>query len=181
MKKTLQTPLTEDMVRDLKAGDMVYLSGVIYTGRDAAHKKMVESLKKGENLPFNPENAVIYYTGPSPSKPGEVIGSCGPTTSYRMDDYSPLLLEKGLRGMIGKGMRDEQVIKAMKSYTGVYFGAMGGCAALLASCVKSSELIAYPELGPEAIRRLEVEDLPVIVIIDHEGNNLYEKALEGNL
>lgn len=174
MKKKITTPLTIEKVKNLKAGDVVLLSGVIYTGRDAAHKKMVEMLKNNESLPFDPMNQVIYYVGPSPTKPGEVIGSCGPTTSYRMDAYSPTLLKKGLRGMIGKGMRNTEVIEAMKNHTGVYFGANGGCAALLAKCVKSCEVIAYPELGAEAVHRLEVEDFPIIVIIDSDGNNLYE-------
>jgi len=174
MKKKIATPLTIEKVKDLVAGDVVLLSGIIYTGRDAAHKKMVETLANHESLPFDPMDQIIYYVGPSPTKPGEVIGSCGPTTSYRMDAYSPTLLEKGLRGMIGKGMRNNEVVQAMKNNFGVYFGANGGCAALLAKCVKSCEVIAYPELGAEAVHRLEVEDFPVIVVIDFQGNNLYE-------
>ncbi|SHN88053.1 Fe-S-containing hydro-lyase [Desulfitobacterium chlororespirans] len=172
----LELPLTQDKVADLKAGDSLLLSGVIYTGRDAAHKKMVEALFRGEELPFDVRNQVIYFVGPTPPKPGQVIGSAGPTTSGRMDAYSPMLIERGLTGMIGKGLRSEEVIGAMKKHGAVYFGAIGGSGALLAKRIVSAEVIAYPELGPEAIRRLEVKDFPVMVVIDKHGNNLYESG-----
>lgn len=174
MEIKLTTPLTHDMVNSLKSGDRVLLSGEIYTARDSAHKRMIEALEKGEKLPMDIKNAVIYYAGPTPAKPGRVIGSCGPTTSYRMDSYAPKLIELGLTGMIGKGMRDENVIEAMKKYGAVYFGAIGGAGALIAECVKSAEIIAYEDLGTEAVRRLVVEDFPITVIIDKYGNNLYE-------
>ena len=171
----ITTPLTPEVARTLKAGDSVEITGVIYTSRDAAHKRFVEALDKGEKLPADFENAIIYFAGPAPAKPGQPIGSVGPTTSYRMDPYSPRMIrEAGLTGMIGKGKRSQEVIDAMKECGGVYFGAIGGCAALLAKCVKKAEVIAYEDLGAEALRRLEVEDLPVTVIIDSEGNNLYE-------
>ncbi len=172
----LELPLTQDKVAHLKAGDSLLLSGVIYTGRDAAHKKMVEALSRGEELPFDVRNQVIYFVGPTPPKPGQVIGSAGPTTSGRMDAYSPMLIERGLTGMIGKGLRSEEVIGAMKKHGAVYFGAIGGSGALLAKRIISAEVIAYPELGPEAIRRLEVKDFPVMVVIDKHGNNLYESG-----
>ncbi|HVJ50784.1 Fe-S-containing hydro-lyase [Desulfitobacterium sp.] len=170
----LETPLTHEKVAQLKSGDNVLISGVIYTGRDAAHKKMVDALARGEALPFDVKDQVIFFVGPTPPKPGQVIGSSGPTTSYRMDAYSPTLIERGLTGMIGKGLRSEEVIAAMKKYGAVYFGAIGGSGALLAKRIVAAEVIAYPELGPEAVRRLEVKDFPVMVIIDQEGNNLYE-------
>jgi len=170
----LETPLTREKVAQLKTGDNVLISGVIYTGRDAAHKKMVEALARGEALPFDVKDQVIFFVGPAPAKLGQVIGSAGPTTSYRMDAYSPTLIEQGLTGMIGKGLRSKDVIEAMKKYGAVYFGAIGGSGALLAKRIVSAEVIAYPELGPEAVRRLEVKDFPVMVLIDHEGNNLYE-------
>lgn len=170
----LETPLTQEKVAQLKTGDNVLISGVIYTGRDAAHKKMVEALARGEALPFDVKDQVIFFVGPTPAKPGQVIGSAGPTTSYRMDAYSPTLIEQGLTGMIGKGLRSNEVIEAMKKNGAVYFGAIGGSGALLAKRIVAAEVIAYPELGPEAVRRLEVKDFPVMVIIDHEGNNLYE-------
>ncbi len=169
----LTTPLTEEQVRNLKAGDNVLISGIIYTGRDAAHKRMVEALDKGEKLPFDPEGQVIYYVGPTPTKPGHAIGSCGPTSSYRMDPFAPRLLDLGLRGMIGKGKRNDQVIDSMKKNGAVYFGAIGGAAALISKSVVKCDIIAYEDLGPEAVRRLEIKDFPVIVIIDSEGNNLY--------
>lgn len=172
----LELPLTQDKVAHLKAGDSLLLSGVIYTGRDAAHKKMVEALSRGEELPFDVRNQVIYFVGPTPPKPGQVIGSAGPTTSGRMDAYSPVLIERGLTGMIGKGLRSEEVIAAMKKHGAVYFGAIGGSGALLAKRIVSAEVIAYPELGPEAIRRLEVKDFPVMVVIDKHGHNLYESG-----
>lgn len=174
MKKKIMLPLTKEKVRELKAGDEVLLSGVIYTGRDAAHKKLNEAIEKGEQLPFDVENAVIYYVGPAPAKPGAVIGSCGPTTSYRMDDLTVPLFEKGLSGMIGKGQRNQTVIDGMKTYEAVYFAAIGGAGALIASSIKSSEVIAYEELGTEAVRRLEVEDFPCVVVIDAQGNNMYD-------
>ncbi len=170
----LTTPLSEEDVRKLKAGDVVNLTGVIYTARDAAHKRLVDLIEKGEELPFELEGSVIYFVGPTPPKPGEPIGSAGPTTSYRMDSYSPTLLKHGSRGMIGKGKRSQEVKDACKKYGGVYFGATGGAGALLGKRIKKAEVIAYPELGPEAIRRLEVEDFPVTVINDTYGNDLYE-------
>ena len=172
--KKLQTPFTREMARSLKAGDACLISGVIYTARDAAHKRLCELVAQGKPLPMNMENAIIYFVGPTPAKPGQAIGSAGPTTSYRMDAYSPALISIGQTGMIGKGKRGSEVIEAMKTYGAVYFGATGGCGALLSKCIKKSEIIAYEDLGAEAIRRLEVEDFPVTVIIDSEGNNLYE-------
>lgn len=172
--KKIRLPLTEETVRFLKAGDRVLLSGYIYTSRDAGHKRMCEALEKGEKLPFEIENSVIYYVGPTPAKEGGIIGSAGPTTSGRMDKYAPVLMQKGLRGMIGKGERNQEVISAMKEYGCVYFGAIGGAGALLSQCVKSNELIAYENLGAEALRKLYVEDMPLTVIIDCLGNNLYE-------
>ena len=168
------TPLTEQTVSALKCGTNVLLNGVIYTARDAAHKKMVEALAAGEDLPFDPQGQVIYFVGPTPAPPGRIIGSAGPTTSGRMDAYSPVLLRRGLRGLIGKGSLAEQVIKAIQETGSVYFGAIGGAGALLSTCIKKAEVIAYPDLGPEAIRKLEVEDLPAVVLIDCYGNNLYE-------
>jgi fumarate hydratase subunit beta len=170
----IETPLTPDKVAQLKVGDNVLLNGILYTGRDAAHKKMVEALNRGEGIPFDVRNQVIYFVGPSPAKPGQVIGSAGPTTSGRMDAYSPILLARGLTGMIGKGALSDNVINAMKKYGAVYFGAIGGAGALIAKRIVSSEIIAYPELGPEAVRRIEVRDFPVMVIIDSQGNNLYD-------
>jgi fumarate hydratase subunit beta len=170
----LKTPLTNEDVEKLKAGDIVYLTGTVYTARDAAHKRLVDLINEGKELPFDLKGAVIYYVGPTPPKPGEVIGSAGPTTSYRMDPYAPILIEKGLKGMIGKGKRNEAVKEACKKHKAVYFGAVGGAAALIAKAIKKAEVIAYPELGPEAIRRLEVEDFPVVVVNDVYGNDLYE-------
>lgn len=172
--KRINLPLSEEVVLSLKSGDRVLLSGYIYTSRDAGHKRMCEALKKGEKLPFEIENSVIYYVGPTPAKDGQIIGSAGPTTSGRMDKYAPILMQKGLRGMIGKGARSEQVIKAITEYKCIYFGAIGGAGALLSQCVKSNELIAYEDLGAEALRKLYVEDMPLTVIIDCFGNNLYE-------
>ncbi len=170
----IETPLTQAKLAQLKAGDNVLLNGVLYTGRDAAHKKMVEALNRGEALPFDVRDQVIYFVGPTPAKLGQVIGSAGPTTSGRMDAYSPILIAKGLTGMIGKGLRSLEVITAMKEHGAVYFGAIGGAGALIAKRIISAEIIAYPELGPEAVRRIEVRDFPVMVIIDSQGNNLYE-------
>ena len=172
---TITLPLTEETAVRLKAGDSVRLSGTIYAARDEAHEKMIELLEKGEDLPFPIEDATIYYVGPAPAKPGQSIGSAGPTTSGRMDVYTPPLLEKGLRGMIGKGERDNAVIEAMKRRRAVYFGAIGGAGALLAKCITSQEIIAWPELGPEALRKLTVKDLPLIVVIDTEGRDLYKR------
>ena len=173
MKKRITLPLTKELAATLKAGDEVLLTGEIYTARDAAHKRMCETLKRGDKLPFDPTDATIYYVGPTPAREGQIIGSCGPTTSGRMDAYSPILIAEGARGMIGKGERDEAVISAMREHTGVYFGAIGGAGALLSRCVKHSELVAYEDLGTEAIRRLYVEEMPLVVVIDSEGNNLY--------
>ena len=174
MTKAIHTPLTHEMARTLKAGDSCLISGTIYTARDAAHKRLCELVAKGEKLPLDIENAIIYFVGPTPAKPGQAIGSAGPTTSYRMDAYSPTLIGIGQTGMIGKGKRSPEVIEAMKQHGAVYFGAIGGCGALLSKCIKKAEVIAYDDLGAEAIRRLEVEDFPVVVIIDSEGNKLYQ-------
>lgn len=173
-KRKIKLPLTRELAKTLRAGDSVLVTGTVYTSRDAGHKRMCESLAKGEPLPFDPENATIYYVGPSPAKPGQVIGSAGPTTSGRMDAHAPAMMAAGARGMIGKGARLPEVIEAMKEHCGVYFGAVGGAGALLAKCIKSSELIAYEDLGAEALRKLYVEDMPLVVIIDCCGNNLYE-------
>lgn len=170
----LTLPLTEEKVRSLKAGDSVLITGVIYTGRDAAHKRMVEGLDRGEELPTDLTDQIIYYVGPTPAKPGQPIGSAGPTTSGRMDAYAPRIIAKGLRGMIGKGYRTPEVVEAMKKHGAVYFVAIGGAAAYIAKSIKSYEVIAYEDLGPEAHARLYVEDFPVIVAIDSEGNNFYE-------
>ena len=176
MEKRITTPLTIEKTRDLHCGDNVLISGVIYTGRDAAHKRLCELLAEGKELPIDVTDAIIYYVGPAPAQPGQVIGSAGPTTSYRMDAYAPDLLNIGLKGMIGKGKRSAEVVDAMKKNGAVYFGAIGGAGALLAKCIKKAEVVAYDDLGAEAIRRLEVEDLPAVVIIDSEGNNLYEQG-----
>jgi len=170
----ITTPLTREAVRDLKAGDSCLISGVIYTARDAAHKRLCELVEAGKELPMDVTDSIIYFVGPTPAKPGQAIGSAGPTTSYRMDAYSPTLIAQGLTGMIGKGKRGPEVIAAMKEHGAVYFGAIGGCGALLSKCIKKAEIVAYEDLGAEAIRRLEVEDFPAIVIIDSQGNNLYE-------
>lgn len=176
MEKHITLPITREMARELKSGDDVLLSGVIYTARDAAHKRLVELLEAGKELPIDIANATIYYVGPAPAQPGQVIGSAGPTTSYRMDAYAPALIAEGQTAMIGKGKRNEHVVNAMKEYGAVYFGAIGGAGALLSKCIKKAEVVAYEDLGAEAIRRLEVENLPVTVIIDCEGNNLYENG-----
>ena len=181
MAKKITLPLTEELAKTLKAGDEVLLTGVIYTSRDAGHKRMCEALARGEKLPFDPENATIYYVGPTPAKPGQVIGSAGPTTSGRMDAYAPTMMSVGARGMIGKGARLPEVVDAMKKYAGVYFGAIGGAGALLAKSIKSAKLVAYEDLGAEALRELYVEDMPLVVIIDSEGTNLYEKGRESYL
>jgi len=172
----LETPLTVEEVEQLHIGDKVLLSGELYTGRDAAHKRLIEQLERGEPPPFPLEGAVIYYVGPAPAKPGMAIGPAGPTTSYRMDPYTPRLLELGLRGMIGKGNRGPEVREALKRYKAVYFISTGGAAALLAERIKKAELIAYEDLGPEAVRRLIVEDFPVIVANDIYGGDIYEEG-----
>ena len=176
MAISVKTPLSHEDARKLKAGDSVLLTGTIYTSRDAGHKRMVELLNRGEDLPFDPQDATIYYVGPSPARPGQIIGSAGPTTSGRMDAYAPRLLSVGARGMIGKGARSPEVIEAMKRYSGVYFGAIGGAGALLAKCIKKAELIAWEDLQSEALRKLWVENMPLVVVIDCEGNDLYEKG-----
>ena len=175
-RRVLKAPFTDDVVRSLKAGDMVYISGTIYTARDAAHKRLVEMLAEGKPMPFDFDGQAVYYAGPCPAKPGKHIGSVGPTTGGRMDAYSPTLIAEGLKVMIGKGSRSKEVVDALKQYTGVYFAAIGGAAALMAKCVKSAEVIAFDDLGTEAIRRLEVEELPVIVVLDCQGNNAYERG-----
>ncbi len=173
----LKTPLSNADVEKLKAGDKVLLNGVIYTGRDAAHKRLFDLLQGGKPLPIDLKGQVIYYVGPAPAKPGQVIGSAGPTTSGRMDAYSPKLIEMGLKGMIGKGMRKKEVVEAMKKYKAVYFAATGGAGALLAKAIKKAQVVAYEDLGPEAINRLEVQDFPVIVVNDTEGNDLYQEGM----
>ena len=177
----LTAPFDRETARTLKSGDSVLLSGVIYTARDAAHKRLCELVAAGKELPLDMQGATIYYVGPTPAKEGQPIGSAGPTTSYRMDAYSPTLIAQGETGMIGKGKRGPEVVAAMKEHGAVYFGAIGGCGALLSKCVKKAEVIAYEDLGAEAIRRLEIEDLPVTVIIDSEGNNLYEAGRKAYL
>ena len=175
---TLTTPLSSEDTKMLKAGDTVFLNGTIFTARDAAHKRLVELIEKGEELPFDLEGSVIYFVGPTPPKPGDPIGSAGPTTSYRMDSYSPTLLKHGSKGMIGKGKRNQAVKDACVAYDGIYFGATGGAGALLGKQIKSAEVIAYPELGPEAVRKLEVVNFPVTVINDTYGNDLYQMGRE---
>lgn len=174
----INAPLTEETIGSLKAGDTVSISGTIYTARDAAHKRMIALLEEGKELPFDIQGQVIYYVGPCPAKPGQVIGSAGPTTSSRMDAYAPKLIELGLKGMIGKGLRSKEVVQAMNQKSAVYFGAIGGAGALIARSITKEEVIAFPELGPEAVRKLEVKDFPAVVIIDSQGNNLYESGRE---
>ena len=181
MSRKIHTPLTREEARTLRAGESCLLSGVIYTARDAAHKRLCERLDRGEELPMDIRDAVIYFVGPTPAKPGQAIGSAGPTTSYRMDAYSPKLIRAGLTGMIGKGKRGDEVVAAMKECGAVYFGAIGGCGALLSRCIRKAEVIAYDDLGAEAVRRLEVEDFPVVVVIGSEGNNLYQTGREAYL
>jgi fumarate hydratase subunit beta len=176
MAKKVMLPLTDETLEDLRAGDDVLLNGVIYVGRDAAHKRMIEALDRGETLPFDIKGQTIYFMGPSPARPGKPIGSAGPTTSGRMDGYSPRLMAEGLKGMIGKGMRSPAVKEAMKQYKAVYFGAIGGAGALASRSIKKSEVVAYEELGAEAIRRLEVEDFPVTVVNDIYSGDLYEEG-----
>lgn len=174
MEQILEYPFTREKVKDLRAGDRVLLTGTIYTARDAAHKRLLEMLDRGEPLPFEIENAMIYYVGPTPAKPGRPIGSAGPTTSYRMDSYAPRLLDLGQTGMIGKGQRSQEVKAAILRNGAIYFGAIGGAAALIAKSVKSSRVIAFEDLGAEAIRELQVKNFPVTVVIDSQGNDLYE-------
>jgi len=176
--RKIKTPLTAKVIASLHAGDMVLLSGEIYTARDVAHRRLCEALARGEKLPFDLAHAVIFYAAPTPTPPKAAIGSIGPTTSYRMDSYTPQLITAGLRAMIGKGKRSTAVVSAIKKHRAVYFGAIGGIAALTAQCVKKAELVAYEELGPEAIRRLYVEDFPLIVVNDAQGRDLYEEAQE---
>ena len=178
MEIYIQAPITKEEAQKLRAGDYVYITGTIYTARDAAHKRMDETLNRGEKLPVDIENQMIYYMGPSPAREGRPIGSAGPTTASRMDKYAPRLLDLGLGAMIGKGKRSQAVIDAIIRNKSVYFAAVGGAGALLSKCIKKSEVICYDDLGTEAIRKLEVENLPVIVVIDCEGNNLYETAIK---
>lgn len=173
-KIRIETPLTEEKSRQLKAGDSVLITGKIYSARDAAHKVMTEALARGEKLPIDWHDQIVYYLGPSPAKPGDPIGSAGPTTSGRMDAYTPTMLDQGIKGMIGKGSRKPEVVASMKKNGATYFAAVGGAAALIAKSIKKYEVIAYPELGPEALAELTVEDFPAIVVIDAEGNNFYE-------
>jgi fumarate hydratase subunit beta len=176
--KKITTPLEDSVIEGLKSGEKVFLSGYIYTARDAAHKRFIDALEKGEKLPLDIKGQIIYYCGPSPAPPGKVIGACGPTTSSRMDAYAPKLLSLGLKGMIGKGKRSQPVKDAIKQYKSIYFGATGGAGALLSKSVVSSEVIAYEELGPEAVRKLEVKDMPMFVINDIHGNDLYEAGIQ---
>lgn len=178
MEVSIRTPLTYEKIKNLRAGDRVLLSGTIYTARDAAHKRLIELLDKNLDLPININNETIYYVGPSPAKEGQVIGSAGPTTSYRMDSYSPRLLDLGLKGMIGKGVRNQEVIDSIIKNKAIYLGAIGGAAALISKSITKSEIIAYEDLGAEAIRKMEIKDMPLIVIIDTEGNNLYKQGQE---
>lgn len=178
MIKSIKTPLTPEIIDDLKAGDKVLITGIIYSARDAAHKRLYEMIKKGEELPVDIKGQIIYYTGPCPAKPGTVIGSAGPTTSGRMDPYTPLLIEKGLKGMIGKGLRSKEVVDAIVTHKAVYFAAIGGAGALLADTIKKAEIVAFPELGPEAIYEFHAEDFPAIVVIDKDGNDLYKTGKE---
>ena len=181
MAISIKTPFTCEDARKLKAGDSCLITGVIYTARDAAHKRLCELAMQGKELPLDIKDSIIYFVGPTPAKPGQAIGSAGPTTSYRMDAYSPTLIGLGQTGMIGKGKRGPEVVDAMKEHGAVYFGAIGGCGALLSKCIKKAEVIAYDDLGAEAIRRLKIEDFPVVVVIDSEGNNLYETGKENYL
>lgn len=176
--KQITTPLTDEVIKGLKIGEKVSISGVLYTARDAAHKRLVELIEKGEKLPFDLPGQVIYYVGPTPAKPGDAVGAAGPTSSYRMDAYAPTLIANGLKGMIGKGPRDENVKAAMKEHVAVYFAAVGGAGALISKSIKTAEVIAYPDLGAEAVRRIEVKDFPAIVAITSAGEDLYEKGRE---
>lgn len=177
MDRYIRVPLSDEDASSLRAGDYVYLTGTLYTARDAAHKRIYEAIEKGEQLPIDVKNNIVYYMGPSPARPGKVIGSAGPTTASRMDKYAPLLLDMGLKGMIGKGKRTQEVKDAVVRNGAVYFAAVGGAGALLSRSITSSEVIAYENLGTEAVRKLEVADFPVIVVMDSQGNNLYETAI----
>ncbi len=176
MDKYIIAPITEEVTANLKSGDFVYLSGTVYSARDAAHKRLAEAIEKGEDLPFDLKDSVVYYMGPSPAREGRPIGSAGPTTASRMDKYAPALLDLGKKAMIGKGKRSQEVIDAMIRNHAVYFAAIGGAGALLSKCITKSEVVCYEDLGAEAVRRLEVENFPVIVVIDSKGNNLYETS-----
>lgn len=178
MEKYIQTPITEEVTADLKSGDYVYITGTIYVARDAAHKRMIEALDRDENLPIDIKDATIYYMGPSPAREGRPIGSAGPTTATRMDKYAPRLMDLGQKAMIGKGKRSKEVIDAIIRNRAVYLAAVGGAGALLSKCIKESEVVCYDDLGAEAIRKLKVENFPAIVVIDREGNNLYETAIK---
>jgi fumarate hydratase subunit beta len=178
MDKFITTPLTTQKVEELQAGDYVYITGTIYTARDAAHQRMYETMLEGGSIPIDLQDNIIYYLGPTPERVGQVIGSAGPTTSSRMDKYTPMLLEHGLKGMIGKGKRNKEVIASMVHNKAVYFAAVGGAGALLSKKIKASKIIAYDDLGTEAIRELYVEDFPVIVVVDAKGNNLYEIVMQ---
>ncbi len=178
MRKQINVPLDKKDIDILHSGDYVYLTGTIYTARDAAHQRMYEAMKAGEELPIDLKGNILYYLGPSPARDGQIIGSAGPTTSSRMDKYTPDMLDLGLKGMVGKGKRSPEVVKAIKRNGAVYFAAVGGAGALLSKCIKKAEVVAYDDLGTEAIRKLYVENLPVIVVIDKEGNNLYETAAD---
>lgn len=175
--KYIQAPLSAETVKNLHAGDVVRISGYIYTARDAAHKRLYEAMGRGEKLPFDLQDNVIYYVGPAPTKPGEVVGSAGPTTSGRMDKYTPAMIEHGMRGMIGKGLRSQEVVDACVKYGAVYFVAVGGAAAVISQSIQGEEMIAFEDLGPEAIRRYEVKDFPAIVCIDSEGNDFYKVGI----
>lgn len=178
MDKHITTPITEEKTKDLRSGDYVYITGTIYVARDAAHKRMIEALDRGEQLPVDIKDATIYYMGPSPAREGRPIGSAGPTTASRMDKYAPTLLDLGQKAMIGKGKRTKEVIDAIVRNHAVYFAAIGGAGALLSKCITKSEVICYDDLGTEAIRKIEIKDFPVIVVIDSQGNNLYETAIK---
>ena len=178
MEKYIRVPLQDEEIKVLEAGDYVYISGTVYTARDAAHKRMYEAMNENENIPLNLEHNVIYYMGPSPAREGHPIGSAGPTTSSRMDKYAPLFMDHGLKGMIGKGKRSKEVVDAIVRNGAVYFAAVGGAGAILSKTIKKAEVMAYDDLGTEAIRKLEVENLPAIVVIDSKGNNLYETAIK---
>ncbi len=178
MEKHINVPLREEDIEKLQAGDYVFLTGTLYAARDAAHKRLYETMKKGEKLPIDLKGNVIYYLGPSPAREGQVVGAAGPTTSTRMDKYTPDMLDAGLKGMVGKGKRSREVVEAMIRNRAVYFAAVGGAGALLSRCIKKSEVVAYDDLGTEAIRRLYVEDLPVIVVIDSKGRDQYETAVK---
>ncbi len=178
MDKYITTPITEETTKDLKSGDYVYITGTIYVARDAAHKRMIEALDRGEGLPIDIKDATIYYMGPSPAREGRPIGSAGPTTATRMDKYAPTLLDLGEKAMIGKGKRSKEVMDAIVRNKAVYFAAVGGAGALLSKCVEKSETVCYEDLGAEAILKMEVKDFPVIVVVDRDGNNLYETAIK---